>query len=523
MWSDDGIVIRLPEAADDLPVDELLIDPEDIDELVVSTLPQTSLFSARFRECAARALLLPRRRPTPAPRCGSSASGPPTCWRWRPSTRASPSSWRPAGSACRTCSTSRRCARCWASCGAGRCAWSASTRRRRRRSRRACCSTGSPRTCTRATRRWPSGGRRRWPSTATCCASCWAPRSCASCSTPASWPTWSWSCSASATDGGPAAPTSSTTCCAGWATCPRPSSTCAPRAPGPPRCGWPSSSPNGGPSSSASATRSGAIAAEDAARYRDALGCAIPLGLPAAFTEPVARPLEHLVGRYARTHGPFLADAPARRFGLRHGARRGAAGRAGGRGSRGAGRVPAGRRRRGSGATSRCCASSAGVRSPRCAARSNRSSRRRSPASCPAWHGIPARRRGLDALVEALGLLQGAPLVASTLEQDVLPARVLGYRGPRPRRAVHRRRPGLGGSRRPGLGRRAGAPVLPRPARRCWGRARRTRTRRTASCTPPSGTTSVGRAPRSGTSSGRRSRGHGHRAPRRPVGPGVGR
>jgi ATP-dependent Lhr-like helicase len=46
----------------------------------------------------------------------------------------------------------------------------------------------------------------------------------------------------------------------------------------------------------------------------------------------------------------------------------------------------------------------------------------------PAWHGIPSHRRGLDALVEAIGLLQGAPLVASTLERDVLPARVLGYR-----------------------------------------------------------------------------------------------
>ena len=85
---------------------------------------------------------------------------------------------------------------------AGRSAWSASTRRRRRRSRRACCSTGSPPTCTRATRRWPSGGRRRSPSTATCCASCWAPRSCASCSTPACSPTSSSSCSASPTDGG---------------------------------------------------------------------------------------------------------------------------------------------------------------------------------------------------------------------------------------------------------------------------------------------------------------------------------
>ena len=63
MWGDDGIVIRLPESADELPLQELLIDPDDIDELVVSTLPQTSLFSARFRECAGRALLLPRRRP----------------------------------------------------------------------------------------------------------------------------------------------------------------------------------------------------------------------------------------------------------------------------------------------------------------------------------------------------------------------------------------------------------------------------------------------------------------------------
>jgi ATP-dependent Lhr-like helicase len=63
MWGDDGIVVRLPESAVELPLDALLIDPDDIDELVVSTLPQTALFAARFRECAGRALLLPRRRP----------------------------------------------------------------------------------------------------------------------------------------------------------------------------------------------------------------------------------------------------------------------------------------------------------------------------------------------------------------------------------------------------------------------------------------------------------------------------
>ena len=63
MWTDDGIVIRLPEAADELPLDDLMIDPDDIDELLMQALPQTSLFAARFRECSARALLLPRRRP----------------------------------------------------------------------------------------------------------------------------------------------------------------------------------------------------------------------------------------------------------------------------------------------------------------------------------------------------------------------------------------------------------------------------------------------------------------------------
>ena len=63
MWGDDGIVMRLPEAVDEMPVDDLMFDPDEVSELVASRLPETSMFASRFRECAARALLLPRRRP----------------------------------------------------------------------------------------------------------------------------------------------------------------------------------------------------------------------------------------------------------------------------------------------------------------------------------------------------------------------------------------------------------------------------------------------------------------------------
>jgi ATP-dependent helicase Lhr and Lhr-like helicase len=57
-------------------------------------------------------------------------------------------------------------------------------------------------------------------------------------------------------------------------------------------------------------------AIEDAGRLRDALGVALPVGVPEAFTEPVPDPLRDLVLRYARTHGPFGAAAVARRYGL---------------------------------------------------------------------------------------------------------------------------------------------------------------------------------------------------------------
>src|SRR3712207_992133 len=58
------------------------------------------------------------------------------------------------------------------------------------------------------------------------------------------------------------------------------------------------------------------VAIEDAGRLRDALGTALPVGVPEVFTEPVADPLGDLVGRFARTHGPFQPAQPAARLGL---------------------------------------------------------------------------------------------------------------------------------------------------------------------------------------------------------------
>jgi ATP-dependent Lhr-like helicase len=55
---------------------------------------------------------------------------------------------------------------------------------------------------------------------------------------------------------------------------------------------------------------------EDASRLRDALGVPLPIGVPTAFVEPVADPLGDLVGRYARSHGPFSAQEAATRLGL---------------------------------------------------------------------------------------------------------------------------------------------------------------------------------------------------------------
>ena len=74
MHTDDGIVIRVPDADDPPPRRHRDLDPDEIEPLVTAELGSSALFASRFRECAARSLLLPRRQPGRGRRCGSSGS-----------------------------------------------------------------------------------------------------------------------------------------------------------------------------------------------------------------------------------------------------------------------------------------------------------------------------------------------------------------------------------------------------------------------------------------------------------------
>jgi ATP-dependent Lhr-like helicase len=63
IWSDDGIAFHLPDADSPPATDLFVLDPDELEDLVLAEVGQTALFGARFRENAARALLIPRRRP----------------------------------------------------------------------------------------------------------------------------------------------------------------------------------------------------------------------------------------------------------------------------------------------------------------------------------------------------------------------------------------------------------------------------------------------------------------------------
>ena len=168
------------------------------------------------------------------------------------------------------------------------------------------------------------------------------------------------------------------------------------------------------------------IAAEDAGRYRDALGVALPLGLPDAFLESDPDPLASLLRRFARTHGPFAAEDAARRFGLTQppvvdGLRR----------LLEAGTVVEGQFRPGASGSDWCDASVLRTLRGRSLARLRREVEPVEQDAlgrfAVAWHGIDAPERGTAALLDAVAKLEGAFVPASDLESRILPARVAKY------------------------------------------------------------------------------------------------
>ncbi|MFH8596225.1 ATP-dependent helicase [Streptomyces rimosus] len=201
-------------------------------------------------------------------------------------------------------------------------------------------------------------------------------------------------------------------------------------------------------------------AIEDAGRLRDALGTALPVGVPESFTEPVKDPLGDLLSRYARTHGPFTSDQAAARFGLGTAVTDGALQRlaAAGRVVQGEFRPPVAHHHPSPEALR--AAPSLGIGQEWCDAQVLRRLRRRSLAALrhelepvppaalasflPQWqqvgplvtkapYGAGAKRggsyglRGIDGLVRAVEQLQGAAVPASALEKLVLPSRVGDY------------------------------------------------------------------------------------------------
>jgi ATP-dependent helicase Lhr and Lhr-like helicase len=168
------------------------------------------------------------------------------------------------------------------------------------------------------------------------------------------------------------------------------------------------------------------IASEDAGRYRDALGVVPPMGLPLAFLERAEHPLDELVARYARSHVPFSTADVAARLGLGLGPIHAVLERLREQGRLLEGEfLPGGREREWCDVEvlrrlkrSSLAKLSAAVEAvePRDYAR-----------FLPRWHRIDAPGEGLDDLLAAIEQIQGVAIPFSDLERATLPARIRDY------------------------------------------------------------------------------------------------
>ncbi|HVV76123.1 MAG TPA: DEAD/DEAH box helicase [Mycobacteriales bacterium] len=170
------------------------------------------------------------------------------------------------------------------------------------------------------------------------------------------------------------------------------------------------------------------LAVEDSARVRDALGVPLPVGVPQAFLDPVAEPLTDLLSRYARRRGPFVTADAAARFGLGAAVVDAELSRV-----LGAGRLVRGEFRPAGSGTEWCDPDVLRSLRRRSMARLRGEIEPVSPNTLarflPAWQGVGTHSsRGSDALLRAIEQLGGVAVPASALESIVLASRVTDYR-----------------------------------------------------------------------------------------------
>ena len=476
MWSDDGIVMRLPESVDELPVDDLVFDPDEIADLVVARLPDTSMFASRFRECAARALLLPRRRPdqrTPlwqqrqrAANLLSVAAKYPSFPILLETTRECVNDVfdLPALVELMTDLRSRRIRVVavdtpqaspfaqsllfsWiavymyegdAPLAERRAAALALDRDLLRdllgaEELRELLDAGVIADLELELQRLTDGRQARDADEAHDLLRVLGPltpeefgaRCVPSDAGPAARPTHDGS--APSLDAAPGAGEATGSAAALLAAGPESSDTAL----GDGEelvAGWVRTLVEQRRAIEVRLAGRDVIAdAADAARLRDASGAALPVGLPAAAIEPVDDPLGDLCVRYARTHGPFTARDVARWLGV--GEPRAAA-RLGSLVAEG--RLLRGEFRPGGFEREFCDAEVLRRIRRRCLAALRHEVEPVGPEALarflPAWQGVGGRWRGVDALADVVAQLQGAPVAASVLEADVLASRMLGYK-----------------------------------------------------------------------------------------------
>src|ERR1700734_1554480 len=169
------------------------------------------------------------------------------------------------------------------------------------------------------------------------------------------------------------------------------------------------------------------IPVEYAGRYRDALGTPLPPGLAEVFLTSSEDPLRELIRRYARTHGPFTTQELATRYALQPAQIDAVL-----RGLHAKGKLLEGEFRPRGQHQEWCDPEILQQIRRKSLARLRREvepvEQRTFARFATRWQGVATRRRGLDALLDAVENLQGSALLVSELEREILPARIADYR-----------------------------------------------------------------------------------------------